>query len=146
MKKALKFILCVIFIVAICASLISCGALGLKNKIDFGAKYKINDDKYYVFNADGTGYCEYYHNYDLDSYKDTLSGRVDFIWKEAADGAIYLFKAEEHLNDDHSSSSAIPLISDPIYFGDGFFTYQHDGKTQHCVKEGSEIEKALEDN
>ena len=145
MKKFLAVIMAVLMLVGACVSLASCSS-PKKSKIDFGKKYMLNEDRYYVFNEDNTGYYEcYYKGTDY-----TLSGRVDFEWREASDGAVYLFEVDVEYNKKHTKGKKISLIYEPIYFSDEFFVYssnsQYTGSsTTRYIKEGSELAKLIED-
>ena len=126
MKKILSSIALIILIATLCVAISSCASsTSAENPIDFGKKY-VKGDTYYVFNADGTGYSNYYYKYEGSTYPQnnyTLSGVVSFEWKGASDGAIYLFKTGETFNQDHTEGKVLPLLSSPIYFGDDFFAY-----------------------
>lgn len=100
---------------------------------------------HYVFHADGTG--EYVIDRTLeynDEYLDyTLSGTVSFIWREASNGAIYLFKTEVRYNENHTEGKSLGIANEPIYFGEDFFTYIHGSSagsdSRIYVREGSEL-------
>ena len=116
------------------------------NNIDFGKKYMLSEDDYYVFNEDKTGYYECYD--EKDEY--TLSGRVDFEWREASNGAVYLFKVDVEYNKNHTKGKNISITKEPIYFADEFFVYsknaQYTGSsTIRYIKEGSDLEDLLGD-
>jgi hypothetical protein len=142
---SMKKLTVVLLLLAVLLSLAACAPSGASNPIDFGKKYMLNEARYYVFNADQTGYSEYY----LKTRLATYSGRVEFVWREAADGAVYLFRTETVYNDDHTEGESIPLIDDPIYFGEDFFVYSYSteagGTSVRYVKEGSELAEALGD-
>ncbi|MBO7170746.1 MAG: hypothetical protein J6W28_06190 [Clostridia bacterium] len=104
MKKTFSLLLCLTLLLGVCLSLSSCrssaGASPLRpaDVMDFEAKYARNDYDYYLFHADGTGEYVIDHTWEYNSeYLEdyTLSGTVSFIWREASNGAIYLFKTEE---------------------------------------------------
>ena len=147
MKRRFTIIVALVLLVALCSTMVSCGRSKTTNPIDFGAKY-INYESssykdynvYYVFNADHTGYKECH--YISETYLYTVSGRVEFIWQEASDGAIYLFRSEEHHNEDHTDVYNIPLIKGAIHFGEDFFVY---GDAKTCVKEGSVLDDLYKD-
>ena len=123
----------------------------LQNVIDYGKKYVLTGDDYsaqtyYVFEANQTGYCEYYdvyENTDYPEYNRTFSGRVDFVWREASNGGIYLFETKITYHEGHTEGERIPLIRHPIYFSEEFFAYSADGSygttTVKYVKEGSAL-------
>lgn len=151
MKKLFAIIICLALLAAACTSLISCRNAKTTNPIDFGKKYIYSEDRYYVFEADQTGYCEYKYTYEFSnaSLSYTKSGRVDFVWREASDGAVYLFRTETHYYDDHTEGNDIPLIENPIYFSEDFFTYvsdhQYGSASVFYVKEGSDLEKLIKE-
>ncbi len=159
MKKFFSITVCLVLLAAACLSLASCGFAKNTNSnpIDYGKKYVLDgasDANYacYVFNRDNTGYMErhYEHVSTVDpEYNYTLSGRVEFVWQEASNGAVYLFETDTYYNEDHTEGNKIALIDDPIYFSEHFFTYtysnQYGGTTVNYIKEGSNLEKLLED-
>ena len=117
----------------------------------YGKKYILNENTYYVFNRDQTGYCEYYSEYRSDEYPEydyTQSARIEFEWREASNGAIYLFETEVVYHEDHTEGKSVYLIDCPIYFAEEFFTYtnsnQYSTDAIIYIKEGSKLEKALE--
>ena len=120
--------------------LASCASNAVNNPIDFGKKY-FNDDTYYEFYLDGTGVCEFYSDFH-DEY--TLSGKIEFVWREASDGAVYLFEVSKHYNADHTEGEDFNLTKCPIYFSEDFFAYPLTGSSSRWIKEGSELEKLLE--
>ena len=147
----MKKLLSLFFLFAIVITFASCSAAKSTNPIDFGKKYLLDEHRYYVFEEDQTGYCEYYFKYEYDpspEYNYTLSGRVEFVWREASNGAVYLFKTGVSYNEDHTEGQEIDLIDSPIYFSEDFFTFsysnQYGGRTVNYIKEGSSLEKSLE--
>ena len=119
-------------------------AQGPVNPIDYGKKYMLNEKNYYVFNEDQTGYYEHY--YEGTYY--TASGRVEFVWREAADGGVYLFEIETHYHEDHTEGEGIFLSSCPLYFSEDFFVGTRIAYSEYkvtYVKEGSELEALLKD-
>ena len=152
MKKFLSSIALIILIATLCVAISSCASssTSAENPIDFGKKYVLGDS-YYVFNADGTGYLNYYSKYENSTnpeYNFTRSGVVSFEWKGASDGAIYLFRRGETFNQDHTEGETLPLISSPIYFGDDFFAYTGGSggyiSTTRYIVEDSKLAKAVE--
>ena len=153
MKKTVTIISAVLLFV-ICLSFCSCDLTSSRDKtvnpIDFGKKYVLNSDEYedlyFVFNDDYTGYYE--ARYDRSS-GDRVSGRVDFVWREASDGAVYLFKVDTRYYDDHTAKGSIAVTAQPIYFSEDFFTYiKHNSSgaaIYRYIKEGSELDKLLND-
>ncbi len=149
----MKKLLSVFALLAIMITMVSCESSKGGNPIDYGKKYKsiLDENQYYVFEKDQTGYYECYYKYDssIDSnYNFTLSGRVEFVWREASNGAVYLFETETSYNEGHTEGKELSVITDPIYFSEEFFTYsysnQFGGKTVTYIKEGSNLEKSLE--
>ncbi len=152
MKKFFTCMSASILLLTALFSLASCSASKTANPIDFGKKYRLDENRYYVFNADQTGYCEHYYTYESSvsaEYSYTLSGRVDFVWREASNGGVYLFRTETHYNEEHTQGKSIPLIDNPIFFSEDFFTYsysnQYGDEAVNYIKEGSDLEKSLED-
>ena len=145
----MKKLLSLFALLAIMITMVSCAAAKVENPIDYGKKYLLGENQYYVFEKDQTGYYECYYKYDSDSseYNYTLSGRVEFVWREASNGAVYLFETETSYNEDHTEGETINVIKDPIYFSEDFFTYsysnQYGGKTVTYIKEGSNLEKSI---
>ena len=152
MKKTFSLLLCLTLLLGVCLSLSSCrsgaGASPLRSAdvMDFEAKYARNDYDYYLFHADGTGEYVIDHTWEYNSeYLEnyTLSGTVSFIWREASNGAIYLFKTEERYNENHTEGNSIGITNEPLYFGEDFFTYIYGssiGSDSHIyVREGSEL-------
>jgi len=169
MKKILSAIMVLILILSTCALFASCdsessdtttntptqsSSSSTVNPIVFGKKYKDGDKQYYVFNEDKTGYWEYYYKYDSSSDPSksyVQSGRIDFQWREATDGAIYLIKIKETYNKDHTEGKKLPAtITAPIYFAEDCFFYttveeivSARSTTTRYTLEGSALEKAL---
>ena len=150
MKKTHSLLLCLALLLGICFLLSSCGGK-TTNPIDFDEKYIKNDYAYYLFHADGTG--EYVTEYTFDYPNDptlnhTLSGTVEFVWREASDGAIYLFKTVERYNENHTEGHTIGIFDEPIYFGEDFFACTIDnstGSSTHIyVVEGSKLDLSAE--
>ena len=147
----MKKLLSLFVLLAIMITMVSCAAAKVENPIDYGKKYLLDENRYYVFEKDQTGYYECYCKYEYSAsseYNYTLSGRVEFVWREASNGAVYLFKTETFYNEDHTEGKTISVITDPIYFSEDFFTYsysnQYGGKTVTYIKEGSNLEKSID--
>ncbi len=152
MKKALSLLLCLTLLLAACLLLSSCdgdgdgdGTVRSAHLIDFDEQYNYYDHSYYVFHSDGTGEFvtdRFYSSEYVDDY--TLSGTVSFLWREAADGAIYLFRTETHYNENHTEGYTIGLEErGPIYFGKDFFVGVEDS-TRIYVQKGSELDTLTE--
>ena len=147
----MKKLLSLFALLAIMITMVSCAAAKVENPIDYGKKYLFNENRYYVFEKDQTGYYECYYKYESSlssEYDYTLSGRVEFVWREASNGAVYLFETETSYNEDHTEGETINVITDPIYFSEDFFTYsysnQYGGNTVTYIKEGSSLEKSID--
>ncbi len=147
----MKKLLSVLTLLAIIITLASCSSSKSANQIDFGKKYRVSEDQYYVFEKDGTGYCECYYKYEsgIDpKYDFVQSGRVDFVWREASNGGIYLFRTKTTYYEGHTEGQNVPLIGYPIYFSEKFFTYcassSYGSTVEKFIKEGSELEKSIE--
>ena len=147
----MKKLLSLFVLLAIMITMVSCAAAKVENPIDYGKKYLFNENRYYVFEKDQTGYYECYCKYESSlssEYSYTLSGRVEFVWREASNGAVYLFETETSYNEDHTEGKTINVITDPIYFSEDFFTYsysnQYGGNTVTYIKEGSSLEKSID--
>ena len=155
MKKLTRILLSALLLLAVCLSFASCtGGGGAKgNSIDYGARYyhlsydttdgcyeKTN--AYYEFKSDGTGY----YWFDYTSGGSVFSGKQEFLWREAADGAVHLFQTSETYNESHTGYK-YALDNCPMYFGEDFFTYttygQYGDSTFYFVKEGSALYKKL---
>ena len=137
----MKKLVSLLALFAIMFTMASCVFPSSKNSIDYGKKYYHSvrsDEQYYVFEKDQTGYCEYYYSYS----DTTISGRVEFVWREASDGAIYLFRTNTiyHIDDNRGN---IPLIDGPLYFSDEFFVYHSGEATVKFVKEGSNLKNLI---
>ena len=143
----MKKLLSLFTLLAIMITVASC-ACAKTDPIDYGKKYLLNENQYYVFKKDQTGYYECYYKRDSSTSSYTLSGRVEFVWREASNGAIYLFETKVSYNDDHTEGEKIGVISSPIYFSGEFFAYsytnQYGTTTVRYIKEGSELEKSIE--
>lgn len=142
----MKKLVSVLILLVLVASFASCSSVKTSNPIDFGKKYRLNEYLYYVFEADQTGYCECC---SLPGYDYTQSGRVEFVWREASDGAVYLFETKTTYNKDHTEGMYLPWIDEPIYFSEDFFVYTYSNAsgsdTRRYIKEGSELERLMED-
>ncbi len=139
----MKKVLSVLALLAVMLTMASCMFTLPKNPIDYGKKYfhiVYGQDQYYVFEKDQTGYCEYYYSYSTT----TKSGRVEFVWREASDGAIYLFRTNTTYYEDDNDGQ-IPLLTGPIYFSEDFFAFHSGDGSVRYIKEGSELEKLIED-
>ena len=107
----MKKILSLFTLIAIVVTMVSCSAVNNGDSNDYsiayGKKYMLDEGRYYVFERDQTGYYECYYHFDsnLDpEYDYTLSGRVDFVWRDASNGAIYLFETKTTYNKEDRKS------------------------------------------
>ena len=70
------------------------------------------------------------------------------MWREGADGSIYLFTVATHYNEEHSEDKTISIITAPLVFGDGFFAYtrhsEYSSSSVRFIQEGSDLAKALD--
>ena len=139
----MKKLLFALVLVTVMLTTVSCMFPFSKNSIDYGKKYYHSvrsDEQYYVFKKDQTGYCEYYYSHS----GTTQSGRVEFVWREASDGAIYLFRTNTTYYED-DNQGYIPFLTGPIYFSEDFFAIHSGDGSVRFIKEGSELEKLIED-
>ena len=136
----------------------------LEDKLAFGENYVLEgtdplfyagDESYrlvLVFYQDGTGQYDIYYDASARGENGILSCTIQFVWKNASDGAIYLFEKERSYNDDHQETEndfgfdAINcLINSPLYFGEDFLTYTIESSTQtrhpKFIREKSDLKK-----
>ena len=86
-----------------------------------------NSSHSYIFYADGTGIYEVHDVYVYEEFSDynyTLSGQVEFVWREASDGAVYLFETDVKYNSDHTEGKTLSVTHRPIYFSEDFLVYR----------------------
>ena len=162
MKKTLCSILLILCSLTVLLPVASCKEEKTTQKFEdvivFGENYVLEgteplfhagDENYrfvLVFYQDGTG------TYDIrysGRAEENLSGTIQFVWKTASDGAVYLFEKERSYNDGHQDLDNIPggshfyLIDSPLYFGKDFVTYTIDGGTRSrhpkFIRENSEL-------
>ena len=86
----MKKLLSLFALLAIMITMVSCAAAKVENPIDYGKKYLLGENEYYVFEKDQTGYCECYYKYEYEYsdsplYNFTISGRVEFVWRVEVD-------------------------------------------------------------
>ena len=162
MKNFLKLIALVTLAAILCTSFASCSIV---NKvfpktegvpITFDKKYiresgSETNIESYTFYANQTGVMERYYVYSDSSpeYNYILSGSVEFEWRIASDGGVYLFETNVHYDEYHTKDKTINLNRSPCYFSDDFMVYtfsnQFGTSYRRCVLEGSDLEKALKD-
>ena len=164
MKKLLKLIALVTLSAILCLTFASCslvrkGSFNTESTdipITFNKKYiheggSETDVQTYTFYANQTGVMERYYVYDKSSpeYNYVLSGTVEFEWRIATDGGVYLFETKTQFNSDHTDGKTISLTRSPCYFSEDFMVYTSSGEYgtsyRRCILEGSSLEKALKD-
>ena len=121
MKKTIIALMLLVLMLALVSCSMLDGVNSVISPIEYGKRYMKGENDFYVFNADGTGYREYKQ---VES-KYTLSGRIEFVWRGASDGAVYLFKTQEHYNTDHTEGKTLFLAEEPLYFGEDFLVYSY---------------------
>ena len=164
MKKLLKLIALVTLSAILCLTFSSCGfvrKVAFKTEsnnipITYNKKYireggSETDVETYTFYANQTGVMERYYFYDKNSpeFNYVLSGTVEFEWRIATDGGVYLFETKTQFNSDHTDGKTIGLTRSPCYFSEDFMVYTSSGEFgtsyRRCILEGSSLEKALKD-
>lgn len=149
MKQTLVRCTCLLIFLALSLGLVSCGGGKVQSPIVFNKRYigynmsdqTFDEETYYVFHADQTGYCEYKYVYTGAIGGHTLSGRIEFEWRETSDGTVYLFKTKTHYHEDHTQGMELGIINGPICFSEEFFTPTEVGG--RYVLEGSDLAKKL---
>ena len=105
-----------------------------------------NSKEDYTFYADQTGIMEYYFVYTdqfYPQYSYVLSGTVDFEWRVASDGYIYLFKTGERYNEDHTDGKTINLTGTQFSFANDFLINNFGSGTHRYILKDSDLEKAI---
>lgn len=157
MKRIVTALLALALLASLTLSFSACIGNESQPPIEFDKKYvrSFNNpyntvSEVYVFRKDNTGTLEANLSYTYDSMPDLnykLSGSVEFIWKQASDGGIYLFKTEEHYNADSTEGKTISLINAPLYFAEDMFTYTSHSEAgasyPRYIVEDSDLDKAL---
>ena len=160
MKNTFGKIVCSLLIAILCFSMVACNVNHpfKGTKLVFDKKYIAENDlgaekqTYFIFYSDHTGKLERYTKHESslgDEYSYTISGTVEFAWREADDGSIYLFKTNVTLHEDHDNDSSDIGVPDyPLTVGDEFIALtspgQH-GNTRRYILEDSDLEKSLND-
>ena len=153
MKKRFIAVLCLFLLAATCLSLAACGTPKSEPPIAFGKKYflfvpasdnaksSISHDIYFTFESDHTGY---YDCYQIKG-NDVTSFRIDFVWREGNNNAIYLFATEIHYKDDNTYGIFKSVRQEEFIFFDEYLVSVRGGggASIKYVKEGSELEKTL---
>ena len=160
MKNTFGKIFCALLMVILCLSMVSCNIklpFEEESSLVFDKKYiavgTLEEERqtYFIFYSDHTGKFEDYMKYESSygsEYGSTVSGTIEFEWREADDGSIYLFKTNVILHDDHDYDSDPSLPDYPMTVGDEFIAYTTTGdygRTGEYVLEGSELAKSLKD-
>ncbi len=126
MKKTLTAILAALLLISVCLSFTACSKEKTSNPIEFKEKYMSSSDtEWYIFYADGTGEYEIHRDWGVG---DISSGTVEFIWREASDGAVYLFETDRSYDDDHTYNKNLFFSGHKLYFGEDFFAYPEGAK------------------
>ena len=154
MKKLLKLIALVTLSAILCLTFASCslvrkGSFNTESTdipITFNKKYiheggSETDVRTYTFYANQTGVMELYYVYDESTpeHNYVRSGTVEFEWRIATDGGVYLFETKTQFNSDHTDGKTIMITGEPCYFSEEFMVYS----THRCILEGSNLEKKL---
>ncbi len=165
MKRSLYSIVLILISLFMIVSFSSCKKENAEPKpedmIAFGENYVLEgtDSLFYadgesyrfvlVFYQDGTGKYDIYHNSN-DRTGEIVSGTIQFVWKTASDGAIYLFEKARSYNDDHQPTEKVYefdliniLITSPLYVGEDFLTCTIDrgnqSKHPKFIRDNSEL-------
>ena len=155
MKRSTKLVVFLVLAAILCSVLAGCSFGKLQPTIVYDKKYEYSPSAFLVFHANHTGYFEVHQN---NSDHTVSSGRVDFFWRTADDGTVYLFGSETTYYDDDTSGKSFIIfsLSMPITFGDGFLialnvtpyvnlnTAYTSVNTRKFVLEGSDLAKDLE--
>ncbi len=124
MKKTLTAILAALLLISVCLSFTACSKEKTSNPIKFEEKYvNAAETTSYIFYADGTGEYEIHKDWGEG---DVSSGTIEFVWREASDGAVYLFETDRSYNDDHTDGKNLDFDWYKLYFGEDFFI-KHEG-------------------
>lgn len=153
MKRCLCILACVLLLVGMCGSLLSCGSKNSADWLELDEKYIIqgtNNDTYFIFYSDHTGIFERHYSYasSVDaSYSYTLSGTVSFEWRVGSDGAIYLFQTDVQYHEGHTEGKGISVGTSPIFGSEDFIVVESSNQNginyTRYIREGSKLEKAL---
>lgn len=163
MKIFLKPVAFVTLTVMLCTAFVSCSILNKVTDLNETDSIPITFEKAYIyedsneknirsftFYADQTGIYEEYRVYDTSTpqYNYVLSGTIEFVWRVASDGGVYLFETETNYNDDHTDGKEIHLKSVPLYFSEEFMVYtsSYQGTSGYrFILEGSQLESLVKD-
>ena len=156
MKRILKTVALLLTLAALLSIFAGCFSSTVKASVVYDKKYQesLDDDnhRYFVFHSDHTGYYDVYFVSTNGTNVVVLSGRIDFTWRVADDGTVYLFKLQTTYNDDHTEGKGLADFSTamPLTFGDGFLialsVSTYGTSIRRYVLEGSELEQALNED
>ena len=145
--RIVSLLLVLASLLLVCGSFSACSPKGeAASHLRFGEKYMVNEKVYYIFYKNGTGE---YHRYSENSYDNTIqSGMVEFEWREASGGVIYLFTTDITYYEDHTSDISIGVTSYPIHVSEDFIAYTYfytsSGATiNRYYRENSKLWKAI---
>lgn len=151
MKQLIRLTALALVLTLLCGMLLACRKqekTDFENVIHFDEKYvsEYTSDVSHTRNAitfsqDGTGQYERYFEYVGVTGKDIYSYRVDFVWRQASNGAIYLFKKSITYLPDHTSENEFEFGIEAIYFGEDFLTVDGDDSSECYIRENSELAK-----
>ena len=152
MKRILKTVALLLTLAALLSIFAGCFSSTVKASVVYDKKYQESLDgdnhRYFVFHSDHTGYYDVYF-VSTDGTGFILSGRIDFTWRVADDGTVYLFKLQATYNDDHTEGKGLADFSTamPLTFGDGFLialsVSTYGTSIRRYVLEGSELEQEI---
>ena len=151
-KKTIRLMIFAVVLAMLFVSLCSCGG-GQKDfagVIKFKERYVCVDSdgnrvRSYLFYKDGTGE---YEIYSQSSSFGVTAGTVIFEWRQASDGAVYLFEKETRRHEDDTLGYGLGMASAPIVFEKDFITYtvhsQYGASNHQFIRENSTLAKAVE--
>ena len=124
MKKTIRLMISAVVLAMLFVSLCACsgGQKDFESVIEFKQRYVCVDNdgtrvRSYLFYKDGTGEYEIYSQSSIG----VTAGTVIFEWRQASDGAVYLFEKETRRHEDDTSVYGLGLASAPIIFIIGLF-------------------------
>ena len=151
MKKTVRWMIFAVALTMLLVSLCACGGEreDFAGVIKFKERYVCVDSdgnrvRSYLFYKDGTGE---YEIYSQGSWGVT-AGTVIFEWRQASDGAVYLFEKETRRHEDDTSGNGFGMASAPIVFERDFITYtvhsQYGASNHQFIRENSPLAEAVE--
>ena len=123
--------------------------------IDFGARYVFEStDPLFLgggenyrfileFYRNGTGIYHIYYS----TVTEISSGTIEFEWRTASDGSVYLFETGRTYYDDHQDTihNHFFLIEEPIYYSEDFVLYTRHtsvgARYAKFIRENSDLKK-----